>query len=117
MTPKQHEKLIDGFFLGGKILLLIVFVVISFRVFTYLFIDEDGWVKTKVKASAARTERILKQRARFPKPGDTVELDGVNIVILKVYFWSNIRRYEVRLPDGSITDVLGSEIIDKKPIR
>lgn len=65
----------------------------------------------------ARQVRRDAYYARFPKSGDRIELDGVEIVILKKYFWARHIRYEVRLPNGEITEVMGSEIIDKKPIE
>lgn len=73
-------------------------------------------LKEKLRQSNVNRAIRYKEYARYPNSGDRIELNGKEIVILKRYFWSTERRYEVRLPNGEITDVLGSEIIDKKPI-
>jgi hypothetical protein len=55
--------------------------------------------------------------ARFPKVGDTIELNGKEVVIMKEYFWCQSRTFRVRLPNGELTDILRKETIDIKPIR
>lgn len=77
----------------------------------------DNWADRTNRRQAARVAQKRVYKARFPKTGDTIRLSGVEIVILKKYVWARERRYEVRLPNGSTTDILGSEIIDKKPIK
>jgi len=62
------------------------------------------------------TQRINRYTARFPKRGDKIELNGKEIVVLKKLVWRTERTYRIRLPNGQITEVMGSEIIDKKPI-
>lgn len=54
---------------------------------------------------------------RFPKAGDMVELNGQKITILKLYVWARRRTYRARMPNGTITDVVGSELIDKEIIK
>ena len=70
-----------------------------------------GW-NEKMIENEARAAVIDKENARYPKKGDKVMLDGKEVVIIKIYFWS--RRYKVRLPDGRFTEILRSELKDKK---
>lgn len=98
----------------------IIFKTIFWLVMLAIVIAASIWLKGCLVESNLKEDIRSAQKAiynaRFPNTGDRIELDGKEIVILKRYFWSTERRYEVRLPNGEITDVLGSEIIDKKPI-
>jgi hypothetical protein len=104
----------------GLIKFLIVVAIISSFIWA-VFICETGWHKTTMRTADARNKAYAIKNdiyeARFPKTGDTIILNGKKIVILKSYIWSRERRYEVRQEDGTITDVMGSEIIDIKPIK
>lgn len=73
----------------------------------------------KEEVAYHKDQRVQKKiyDARFPKVGDRIDLNGEEIVILKEYIWSRKRRFEVRYQNGSISDVMGIEIIDKKPIK
>lgn len=53
--------------------------------------------------------------ARLPKAGDRIDVNGTEVVIMKRYVWA-YGKFKVRLPDGRMTDILASELLDKKPI-
>ncbi len=93
----------------------IVFVVVI-TIIVLAGLRFNSWIKEQGRIRDIQIARRVKENARYPDTGDRIDLDGKEIIILKRYFWSTERRYEVRLPNGEITDVLGSEIIDKKPI-
>ena len=67
------------------------------------------------KINDARHAESEAKQARYPDEGSRIKLDdGTEVVILKYYFIK--RGLRVRMPDGTITDALCSEVIDKKPI-
>lgn len=72
--------------------------------------------KNTVKAKA-RAEARAEIESHYPKRGEAVELDGKKIVILKKLYWKTERTYQVRMMDGTITNVMGSEIKDKPIIK
>ena len=79
-------------------------------------------VKRKLAEGAEQTRlRKIKEaeiESHYPNRGDMIVMDdGKKIMILKKLFWKTERTYEVRLEDGTITQVMGSEIKDKKPIN
>lgn len=94
--------------------LVVLAVVIAVVVLTAINIK--NWHVKTTHRNDIRAAHKATFLARFPKSGDMIELNGEKIVILKKYVWSRHIRYEVRLPNGEITEVMGSEIIDKKPI-
>jgi hypothetical protein len=87
---------------------LAIIIVIGFCV--------RGCLIEESRKEAIREAQVAAYEARFPNNGDKIELDGKEVVIIKKYFFGP-RKYQVRLPDGRMTDVVGSEIIDKKPIE
>lgn len=68
----------------------------------------------KAKVRAAVKAEI---ESHYPKRGEAVELNGEKIVILKKLYWKTERTYQVRMMDGTITNVMGSEIKDKPIIK
>ena len=74
----------------------------------------NAWNERTKLESEQRAAARAKYNARLPKVGDMVELNGKKIVILKEYFWSKKRTFRVRMLDGTITDVIDKELLDKE---
>jgi hypothetical protein len=68
-------------------------------------------------AEQARAVARAALEARYPKPGDKVEIDGKKVTIVKQYTLTLERRYQIRMENGTLTDVAGAELLDKKPIK
>jgi len=109
MSWSKRDKWGLAGFITVVILVILFFFVVITKMVGCMNTFEDG-----IKTDLAKLEVY---NARFAAVGETIEVDGKKMVILKKYMWSQDRRYQVRLADGSITDVMGSEIIDVKPIE
>jgi len=91
-----------------------IYLIIAIVVITAIA-GIKGCVEECSREDARKEARKEAYEARFPKLGDKIELNGKEVVIIKLYFFGP-RKYQVRLSDGRMTDVVGSELIDKKPI-
>lgn len=95
-----------------------VIITIGIVIICLLFLFQVGSCTCNcVRKSNERYRlRSAEIESHYPKRGEKVLLDGKEIVILKRLFWKTERTYQVRMSDGTITQVIGSEIKDKKPI-
>lgn len=94
----SKEKISDIQMIAGVILFIVMLFVGAFS-FT--------------SCSTKEVQKVRVENARYPKAGDRIELNGQEVVILKKFVFRVERTYKVRLPNGDITEVMGSEIIDK----
>jgi hypothetical protein len=105
---KQTKKDLLGL-LAFVIIIIVICAIVICGIIKINSVFTEMGRKEEIRHAAYR-----KEEARFPDIGDTVELNGQKIIILKKYFWASNRTYRVRMPDGNLTDVMGSELIDKE---
>ncbi len=105
-----------------KIVKIIIFLVVIAIVGSFIycsFIYENGWYQTFRRETAER-ERIqavkhAEQRARLPKAGDRVILNGVKVSVIKEYHWTN--KFKVRYSNGIMADVASIEMLDLEKVK